>query len=208
MATKNYKLVCITGPIGVGKTTCAESLSRALGARRVTENLAANRYLKAFYQDMERYALATQTDFLLSRSRQLAMLASHAQPGTVFVADYHFAKERIFAQLLLKEYELAIYNDNYETAAEHVPAADAVVYLKASPATLLDNLRKRGRPYEQDISPAYVERVAEAYEEHFSRFDESPLVTVDADGKDFSMASPAVADIARRVTDIIAQAGT
>jgi len=203
MATKTCKLVCIAGPIGVGKTTCAESLSRLFGAKRITENLTANRHLKVFYQDMAGYALRTQMDFLLARSRQLAMLGAHFGPGDIVVADYHFAKERIFAELLLKPYELAVYNDNYESVAKDIPKADAVVYLKAPPATLLANIHKRGRPYEQSIDPAYLERVANAYEKCFADFDESPIVVVDAGGKDFAHGSAAVAEIAGRVTKII-----
>lgn len=207
MGTRNYKLICITGPIGVGKTTCAESLARPLRARRVSENLAENTHLKAFYNNMEEYALRTQMEFLLGRSRQLATLGAQGEPGTVFVADFHFAKERIFAELVLKDHERAVYDENYASVAASVPKADAVVYLKAPGAALMANIRKRGRAYERNIDPAYVERVADAYEKAFGSFSESPLLTVSAEGQDFTRGSSAVADIAAWALDTIGGRG-
>lgn len=93
------RYISVEGPIGVGKTTLARRLRESFGAKLLLEDPEGCPFLPRFYQDPERYALPTQLHFLLARCRQQEQLSEEGVPAAGLVADYLFAKERIFAEL-------------------------------------------------------------------------------------------------------------
>ena len=180
------RYIAVEGPIGVGKSSLAEILAQSLGARLVNEDPGSNPFLGSFYRDPKRYALSAQLFFLLQRYGQQADLAQGSlfEPGGL-VADYLFAKDRLFATLTLSPDELALYDRVYQALRPRVAAPDLVVYLQARAEVLLERVEKRGRPEEKPIRREYLRDVANAYSEFFFSYNDGPLLIVDASEIDF-----------------------
>jgi len=180
------RYIAVEGPIGVGKSSLAEILAESLGARLVREDPGGNPFLASFYRDPQRYALSAQLFFLLQRYGQQTDLAQgHLFERGGLVADYLFAKDRLFASLTLSSDELALYDRVYQSLRPRVVAPDLVVYLQARADVLLARVEKRGRPEEKPIRREYMREVAKAYSEFFFAYNESPLLIVDASEIDF-----------------------
>ncbi len=171
--------VAIEGPIGVGKTTLARILSKALNTELLLEVFEENPFLAKFYEDRERYAFQTQIFFLLSRYRQQSDVIPRVLQHSPLVSDYLFAKDRIFAHLNLRGDELAVYEQLHQALAVHIPVPDLVVYLKASTDVLMERIAFRDRPYERNMSRQYIEDLRAAYERFFATYREAPVLTID-----------------------------
>jgi deoxyguanosine kinase len=184
------RYIAVEGPIGVGKSTLAELLASELGARLVREQPDDNPFLAAFYRDPRRHAMSTQLFYLLQRYQQQGELGQgdlFAQGGVV--ADYLFAKDRLFAALNLSNDEMALYERIYQMLRPRVSTPDLVVYLQARTPVLLDRIRRRGRAAEKPIRAEYVEEVARSYAEFFFHYDDGPLLIADVSDLDF-VANP------------------
>lgn len=183
MADNRY--IVVEGVIGVGKTSLSRLLSERLQARLVLEEVEENPFLKDFYRDRERYAFQTQMHFLFSRYQQQRTLRQMELFHERMVADYLFSKDRIFASLNLSERELALYERLVGWLELDVMKPDVVVYLQASPDTLMDRIGRRGRPFEKDMSRDYIRQLNEAYNHFFFHYVEAPLLVVNTNAIDF-----------------------
>ncbi|MEK7476711.1 MAG: deoxynucleoside kinase [Candidatus Coatesbacteria bacterium] len=196
------KYIVVEGPIGVGKTTVAEALAREINARVVLEAVEENPFLPRFYKDMRSFAFQTQLFFLLSRYRQQQDL----QQGELFkkntVADYLFAKDRLFAYLTLEEEELKLYERLHGMLNERILKPDLVIYLHASAEVLLDRVRGRGRAWERAISREYLEEVVRAYNYYFFHFSEAPLMVVNTNEVDLAHNPAQLKDLVRRMGEV------
>src|SRR5271154_2015983 len=128
----SHKYISIEGPIGVGKTSLAEILSKKLNARLVLEGLEENPFIAQFYKDMPKHAFQTQLFFLLSRYRQQQDLTQTELFQQGLVSDYVFAKDRLFANLTLDDNELKLYEQIHKILNNQVLKPDFVIYLQAS----------------------------------------------------------------------------
>ncbi len=182
------RYIAIEGPIGVGKTTLAEILADRLGGRLVLEAVEENPFLASFYEDRKKHAFQTQLFFLLSRFQQQQELFQQDLFSQTTVADYLFAKDRIFASLTLDAHELALYDRVYELLGPRVVKPDLVVYLQARTEVLVSRVRKRGRDFERRLEPAYLEALSNAYNDFFFHHDETPLLIVNA--SDIDLGAP------------------
>jgi deoxyadenosine/deoxycytidine kinase len=134
---------------------------------------------------MERLAFDTELFFLLARFRQQRDVAEAIRSGRDLVfSDYLFEKNRIFASLTLSGRDFVIWERIYEALLSEVPSPDLVVYLRSSPARLLDRIQSRSRPFERDITEAYLERVNASYERFFATYP-GRLLTIDVSRLDF-----------------------
>src|SRR5262245_10013746 len=124
--------IAIEGVLGAGKTSLARLLAESLEARLVLERHDENPFLAEFYRDMRRYAFPAQIFFLLTRFRELEGAAQGDLFQSRLVADYLFAKDRIFASVNLNDQELRLYESLYDVISPRVPRPDVVVYLQAS----------------------------------------------------------------------------
>lgn len=191
---KRQLYVAVEGPIGVGKTTLIHRLRERMNARLVMEVVEENPFLARFYTDRERYAFQTQLFFLMSRFQQQQELLQGDLFEPTILADYHLLKDRIFAQLTLKNDELALYERVYQSLENHILQPDVLVYLNASQEVLHQRIAKRGRPFEEDLDPAYLIALSEAYQHYFSHYDKSvPLLALDSSELDY-VSSDAVLD--------------
>ncbi len=176
--TERPRYIAIEGPIGVGKTTLAQILAERAGARLVLEPIEENPFLPQFYDDARKFAFQTQLFFLLSRFQQQQALHQQELFSTSTVSDYLFAKDRIFAALTLDQNELSLYERLYGALGPRVVKPDLVIYLQARTDVLLQRIKRRGRAYERQIAPGYVEALATAYSDFFFHYEETPLLVV------------------------------
>ena len=200
MTKKRY--IVVEGPIGVGKTSLAKILAAEFQSRTVFEKVDNNPFLPRFYEDRETYAFQNQLFFLLSRYQQQQELIQQELFNQNTVADYLFAKDKIFATLTLSSEELNLYQQIYQLLDTRVPKPDLVVYLQARPEVLYKRIKKRDKSYERSITPEYLEEVAQAYNQFFFHYEEGPLLVVNTSGIDFVGSSEDLADLIKEINNM------
>jgi deoxyguanosine kinase len=177
-ALARFRHIAIEGPIGVGKSTLARRLARHLGARTLLEKAEDNPFLDRFYADMPGYAFQVQLAFLFQRVRQLRDAAQPGMFGEPVVSDFIFPKDALFARLNLSDGEYRMYAPMYAQFESEAAPPDVVIWLQASPQTLLARVRRRALASKQAIDAGYLQRVADAYVELFRRYDAAPVLAV------------------------------
>lgn len=175
----------VEGPIGVGKTTVCNLLAAGWKAETVLEEVEDNPFLERFYRNRRAWAFQTQLFFMLSRYRQQRKLAQLDLFSRRLVADYMFAKDRIFASINLQDDEFALYEKLCSILDPEVPQPDLVIYLQASCDSLLRRISSRGRPFETDIGRSYLQKLTDAYNDYFFRARKHPTLVVNTDHADF-----------------------
>ena len=163
--------VAIEGAIGVGKSSLARRLAVHLEAELMLEAADENPLLERFYADQPGYAFQTQVIFLFQRLKQVRSVSQPGMFSPMVISDFMFAKDALFARLNLNDEEYRLYSQLYAPAAQQVPEPDLVIWLQASPATLLQRIRRRGICMEQVITEDYLHRLCDAYVEYFHSYD-------------------------------------
>ncbi len=182
---RNLYYIAIEGPIGVGKTSLAELLSKELGARLVLEDFEDNPFLPDFYNDPERFGFQTQLFFLLQRYRQQQDLRQVDMFQKLLITDYMFVKDRLFASLNLDDKEMHLYDTVANLLERNIIRPDMVIYLQADTDVLMKNIAKRGRDMERNITWEYIDALNQVYTEYFFRYQDTPLVIINTDNIDF-----------------------
>lgn len=177
---RSPKFIVVEGPVGVGKTSLAKRLALEFDAELVLEQVDENPFLDQFYESQRKVALPAQLFFLFQRARQLELLTQSDMFCPVRVADFHVAKDRLFASINLSADEMALYEQIYERLDVKVPQPDLVIYLQASTDVLLSRITQRGIDRERFIDRDYIERVGDAYARFFHDYDDSPLLIINA----------------------------
>ena len=196
-AFKSPRHIVIEGPIRVGKSTLARELAQQMHARRIFD-VEDNPFLADFYDEKPGAAFSAQMYFLYERHRRL-IDARPEDDAAAIVSDFLFEKDRIFAYLNLDNEELKLYDRYFEMLAPSIPPPDLVIYLQAKPEVLRKRVTKKGDPVETQISPEYVEAVANAYEHFFFRYSSSNLLVVDTSEIDFVARNQDLQELLRRL---------
>jgi deoxyguanosine kinase len=196
-AFKPPRHIVIEGPIRVGKSTLAKVLAEQLHARRIFD-ADDNPFLSDFYDEKPGSAFRAQLYFLYERHRRLLDTRPETNPAPI-VSDFLFERDKIFAYLNLDNEELKLYERYFEMLAPSVPAPDLVIYLQAKPEVLRKRVSKKGDPAETQVSPEYVEAVANAYEHFFFRYSGANLLVVDTSEIDFVERNQDLQELLRRL---------
>lgn len=182
------KFVAIAGNIGVGKSTLVGLLCERLGWQPFYEPEVENPYLADFYRDMHSWSFHSQVFFLAHRLRTHRQLLAHPtsaiQDRSVYEDAEVFA-HNLYRQGLIEERDYRTYRELYQVLTEFLQPPDLVVYLRASPQTLLQRVAQRGRDYERTIHADYMAQLNELYEEWIAGFGLCPVLAVPADDLDY-----------------------
>lgn len=181
-----YNYITIEGCIGAGKTTLTEKLSADLNAQIVLERFVDNPFLAKFYKDPEHYAFPLEMTFLTDRYQQLKTLLSHRDLFTdLVISDYFIDKCYIFAKNNLQGDEYNLYLKVYDIISAYLPKPEIIIYLYNQIDQLLSNIARRGRDFEQDIAPEYLQDIQSSYMNYLSHLNNIPVVLVDTHELDF-----------------------
>lgn len=162
--SEKYNYIAIEGNIGAGKTTLANKLAEDFNAKMVLERFADNPFLPKFYEDNDRYAFPLEMSFLADRYQQLSDdLAQYDLFKNFIVSDYYIFKSLIFAQVTLQKEEYFLYRKMFDIMYKEIPKPDLYIYLYQNTPQLLENIKKRGRTYEQNIAPEYLDKIHKGY---------------------------------------------
>ena len=178
--------IAVEGPIGVGKTTLARRIADTFDHDMLLEEAEMNPFLERFYQNRQQTALATQLFFLFQRVQKITELKQRDMFDSTQVADFVLEKDPLFARVNLEPDEYALYQKVFEKMRVDAPIPDLVIYLQASPDTLMERIERRGISAERLIDRRYLEQLNEVYSEFFLYYDAAPLLIVNANEIDLA----------------------
>jgi 2-amino-4-hydroxy-6-hydroxymethyldihydropteridine diphosphokinase len=182
----NLSFMAIEGNIGAGKTTLAQKIAEDFNGKLVLERFADNPFLPKFYEDQGRYAFPLEMSFLADRYQQFTDDTSQFDLFKDFmVSDYDIYKSLIFAQVTLQKDEFNLYRKLFKLMYREVQKPRIYVYLYQSTDRLLDNIKKRGRAYEQSIEANYLDKINKGYFEFFKSYPEQNTLVIDVGELDF-----------------------
>lgn len=180
----NY--LTIEGNIGSGKTSLVEMIAEDFNGKLILERFKDNPFLPKFYEDQTRFAFPLEMSFLADRHQQLMDDISQLDLFSDFaISDYNPNKSLIFSKVTLQEDEYALYKKIFNIMYSEVPKPDVYVYLYQNIERLLSNIKKRGRDYEQNISPDYLKRIHEGYLNFFNSQNKIDVKIIDISDLDF-----------------------
>jgi Deoxynucleoside kinases len=181
-----YHYIAIEGNIGAGKTTLCQMLQKDFNCRLILEQFTDNPFLPFFYENAERYAFSVELFFMTERHKQLQeSLTQRDLFQELIVADYFFIKTLLFARNNLNSEEYRLFQRLFHILNSTFPKPDLLVFLHRSVDGLLQNIKKRGRAYEQDITPTYLQEIQNTYFEYFRAETSIPILIIDVEEIDF-----------------------
>ena len=179
--------VAIAGNIGAGKTTLTKLLAKHYKWKPHYESVEENPYLDDFYSEMERWSFNLQIFFLNSRFRQILEIHESGkniiQDRTIY-EDAHIFAPNLHAMGLMTNRDFSNYSSLFELMEKLVSPPDLLIYLRANIQTLVGQIHKRGRDYENTISIDYLSRLNERYEAWITTYTKGKLLIVDVDNLD------------------------
>ena len=183
---EQFNYIAFEGNIGAGKTTLVQKIAEDFNAKTVLERFADNPFLPKFYKDQNRYAFPLEMSFLADRYQQLSDdLAQFDLFKDFVIADYHIFKSLIFAKITLAEDEYRLYRNLFDIIYKEMPKPDLYVYLYQNTNRLLQNIKKRGRNYEQNISAEYLDKINNGYLEYIKSQTDLNVLIIDVSDRDF-----------------------
>lgn len=200
--SKEVKHIVIAGNIGAGKTTLTNALSKHFGWEPHYEDVENNPYLNDFYEDMPRWSFNLQIFFLNSRFKQILEI----QRGkSVVIQDRSIYEDaQIFAPNLhsmglmsTRDYEN--YLSLFETISSSIKAPDLVIYLKASIPTLVNQIQKRGREYEDNLRLDYLKRLNDYYDSWAGKYKDGKMLVIDVDNCNFVEDKEQLGDVINKI---------
>jgi len=184
--SEKFNYIAIEGNIGAGKTTLTNMIAEDFNAKIILERFADNPFLPKFYEDKERYAFPLEMSFLADRYQQLSDdLAQFDLFKNFIVSDYYIFKSLIFAQVTLLKEEYFLYRKMFDIMYKEISKPDLYIYLYQETPRLIENIKKRGRDYEQNISPEYLDKIHNGYATFIKTEENLETLVIDVSNKDF-----------------------
>ncbi|MGB3775009.1 MAG: deoxynucleoside kinase, partial [Leeuwenhoekiella sp.] len=183
---KKHHYITIEGNIGAGKTTLTSLISEEFNAKLILERFKENPFLPKFYKDKARYAFPLEMSFLADRYQQLLDDINQFDLFKDFmIADYDIYKSLIFAQITLSPEEFNLYKKLHGMMYRELSRPNLYVYLYQNTERLLQNIKKRGRSYEQGISSDYLQKINEGYLQFIKTRSQNNIKIIDISSLDF-----------------------
>ncbi len=180
----NY--IAVEGNIGAGKTSFSTMISQDFNAKLVLERFKDNPFLPKFYENKERYAFPLEMSFLADRYQQLSDdLAQYDLFSDFIISDYDVFKSLIFAKITLQEDEYALYHKLFHLMYKELVKPDLYIYLYQNTDRLLENIKNRGREYEQNIQADYLMQINQSYLSFIKAQTKLKVQVIDISEKDF-----------------------
>jgi 2-amino-4-hydroxy-6-hydroxymethyldihydropteridine diphosphokinase len=181
-----YNYIAIEGNIGAGKTSLATKVAHDFNAKLILERFADNPFLPKFYEDANRYAFTLEMSFLADRYQQISDdLAQLDLFKDFIVSDYDVFKSLIFSKITLQEDEFNLYRKLFYLMYKDIAKPDLYVYLYQNTQRLQENIKKRGRDYEQNIGDDYLEKINSGYLEFLKTQKDFNVKIIDVSDRDF-----------------------
>jgi deoxyadenosine/deoxycytidine kinase len=203
---KKPKHIAIAGNIGAGKTTLTEMLSKHYQWIPQFEDADHNPYLSDFYEDMPRWSFNLQIYFLNSRLAQLLDIkqgtATVIQDRTIY-EDANIFAPNLHEMGLMSKRDFDNYFSFFESLKTMVSPPDLLIYLKASVPTLVAQIQKRGREYEDNIRLDYLKRLNEYYNKWIETYKEGPLLIINVDENKFGEREEHLGDIIQKIDAVL-----
>ncbi len=187
--SQKLKHIAIAGNIGAGKTTLTGLLAKHYKWTAQYEAVEHNPYLADFYNDMHRWSFNLQIYFLNSRLKQLLEIQNSEntiiQDRTIY-EDAHIFAPNLHEMGLMSSRDFENYAHFFKTIKSMVKPPDLMIYLKASIPTLVDQIQRRGRDYEDNIRLDYLKRLNEHYNHWVDNYKDGKLLIIDIDHTNFA----------------------
>jgi len=200
--SKKPKHIAVAGNIGAGKTTLTELLSKHYKWIPQFEDVDHNPYLNDFYEDMPRWSFNLQVFFLNGRLNQLLEIYSGTetviQDRTIY-EDAHIFAPNLHDMGLMSKRDYNNYFQVFQTLKRMVQPPDLLIYMQASVPTLVGQIQKRGREYEENIRLDYLKRLNDLYNKWIDGYKEGSLLVVDVDKNKFPENEEHLGEIISRI---------
>ncbi|MBK6860932.1 MAG: deoxynucleoside kinase [Saprospiraceae bacterium] len=187
MKSNPNKYICIEGNIGAGKTTLCQLMSLDFPCKIILEQFTENPFLEYFYKDPKRYALTVELFFLTERQKQIQQEASNLDLFNDFIiSDYTILKSLLFARANLEPDEYKLFFKVYQALTQGLPKPDLIVYIHREIKHVQNNISKRGRLFENEITDTYLNKIQDSYFDFFKNQTVIPIVVIDIANQDFT----------------------
>lgn len=200
--------IAIAGNIGTGKTTLTKMLADHYGWKPHFESVSDNPYLKDFYDDMARWSFPLQIYFLNHRFKTHKYVgdshSSSIQDRSIY-EDCHIFARNLFEGGKMEERDYKNYLDLYNEMIKHLPPPDLMIYLRKSVPKLVEQIKRRGRDFEQSMPVDYLENLNRYYEEWIGSYKTGPLLVIDSNELDFVAHPEHFDQIAKRILEKLDQ---
>jgi deoxyadenosine/deoxycytidine kinase len=205
-ALKKPKHVAIAGNIGAGKTTLTEALSKHYRWIPQFEDVDHNPYLSDFYDDMPRWSFNLQIYFLHGRLNQILDIQKGTetviQDRTIY-EDANIFAPNLHEMGLMSKRDFDNYFSFFTTIKSMVQPPDLLIYLKCSVPTLVAQIQKRGREYEENIRLDYLKKLNDFYNKWIEGYKEGPLLVIDCDKNKFGENEEDLGEIISKVDGML-----
>lgn len=208
MNPTNKYFIGIAGNIGAGKSTLTELVSQAFGWEPFYEADAENPYLADFYADMRRWSFHSQVFYLGKRLEHHRQLTDH--PGSVVQDRTVYEDAEIFARNLYEQGHMSdrdydAYRRLYRAVSSFLPPPHLMIYLRGNVDSLMAHIIRRGRDYERNIAPTYLEQLNRLYDAWIADWRACPVLHIDINGLDFLQNADDLDMIIERIRQALAE---
>ena len=199
---KDFKHIAIAGNIGAGKTTLTTLLAKHYGWQPHFEEVENNPYIDDFYQDMQRWSFHMQIFYLNNRFQQILEIRngehSVIQDRTIY-EDAHIFAPNLHDMGLMNSRDFDTYKNLYQTIKSQIQAPDLLIYLRATIPTLVNQIQKRGRKFEDSIRLDYLKKLNQRYEDWANSYTNHRLLVINVDDCNFAENPEHLGDIINKI---------